>query len=120
MSESPIRGTVPYGAALLAMLLAGCAGSAVNAPVEPAEVAAIELTLTSLERAALTYTSLPACPTTKVCADPVLKAKIKADDNKAYAAVQALRSNTADPAAMAVAKAALAALIVDLPIQDSP
>lgn len=106
---------------ILLLPLASCATwNAMMNPVSPADVAAIEITLTTAEKLATHYTSLPACPQPNgnvICADVTLKAKIKADDNQAYAAVAALKNSSAvgAPAAMSVAQAAIAALQNEVP-----
>lgn len=106
---------------LVLVALSGCdTVSALMHPVSPAEVAAVELALTTAEKLAVNYTQLPACGSataTKVCADPTLKAKIKTDDNAAYAAVQTLKSSSASgaPAALTAAQTAIQAFQSDVP-----
>lgn len=94
------------------LVLAACASTA---PVSPADVAALETSVTIAETLAADYTRLPPCPIAKqatACADPATKVRIKADGAAAYAAVVALRqASAADaPAAYDAAVAALAAL----------
>jgi hypothetical protein len=60
-------------------------------------VADAELALAAAERSAVIYTSLPRClistPTKTNCSDQALADRIKAADNKAYAAVVEARVN---------------------------
>jgi hypothetical protein len=90
-----------------ALAVAACAAQTAVRPVSPQTIAEAELALTAAERAALAYTSLPPCPAAKVCADPALKAKIKAADIIAYNAVVAARTN---PALVGAAWSAITAL----------
>jgi hypothetical protein len=105
---------VGTGLAALAMLgsflLAGCISAS------PADVAAMENGLTAAEKVATAYTSLPVCNTPAVhpCADPVLKAKIKADDVIAYNAVMSLRANGGS-VNLTAAQTAVAVLLADVP-----
>jgi PBP1b-binding outer membrane lipoprotein LpoB len=92
------------------LVLAGCSNQ--SAPVVFANsVAGAELALTQAEKAALIYTSLPRCPTAPVCSDSTIVASIGAADNKAYAAVQALKAGTGTQDAAAAAVAILLAAI---------
>ena len=92
------------------LALAGCSGQ--SAPVAYANgVASAEVALTQAEKAALVYTSLPRCPAAPVCSDSVIVASIGAADNKAYAAVQALKAGTGTQDAAAAAVAVLLAII---------
>lgn len=90
----------------LLLLMAACATAPATTTVNNSVAAAV-IALTSAEKAALIYTSLPACPTAPVCADSVLKAKIKAADNTAYTAVKAAES---DASMLAVALTAVQTL----------
>lgn len=106
--------------ALLALFLSGCAGSSGpgSIPISPAQVAAIETTVTIAGLLAGEYTRLPSCPMVGVpCADPVAKARLQAAGARAHDAVVVLRSSSAAgaPAAYAVAAAALAALEASTP-----
>ena len=92
------------------LLLGACA-----AVPTPAQVAALESSLTAAERLALAYTSLPLCPAaTKVCADPVVKVKIKMLDNDAYNAVKAVEANPTT-AQLVLAETAITALLNYVP-----
>src|ERR1700722_18346077 len=94
------------------ILLAACTATA---PVPPADVAALESGLTIAETLATNYTSLPACPVaSNVCADPQIKASIKAYDLKAYTAIKTVEASHL-PADLAVAQAALAAFQTSIP-----
>lgn len=87
--------------AVLVVGLSGCAGtSEKRALVDDAvarDVAAARQILTTVERAALRYTSLPPCGTNPsvACADPVKKEMIKRADRVAYDAVMRARRNEA-------------------------
>lgn len=74
------------------LLLAACAAPSVG--VSNAVLAA-EQSLTLAEQTALIYTRLPRCDTSgaTICSDQATVDRIKALDNKAYAAVVAARSN---------------------------
>lgn len=75
------------------LVLGACAST--SGRVSNAVDAAV-VSLTTAERLALVYTSLPRCPVQKpVCSDPSTVARIKDLDNKAYAAVKAAESNEA-------------------------
>lgn len=97
--------------------LAGCSSQqAVTATGDQTirTVAGAEIALTAAEREALIYTSLPPCTapqTNPVCADPAIKARIKAADNTAYNAVMAARQNAGTIAAAVSAIEALQSLI---------
>lgn len=93
----------------LAMVcLAGCAGS-------KSESAQLSLALTSAERAALAYTSLPRCPVADktLCSEVVIVTQIKVADYVAYAAVKAAEGN----GSVADADKAVTALISLIPIK---
>lgn len=79
---------------VMALTLSACA-SQQAATVTTNSVAGAEIALTSAEKAALVYTSLPRCPGVALCSDPTLVTKIKSADNVAYGAVMAARSNSA-------------------------
>lgn len=92
------------------LALGACqAGTPAQTPVAEAEVA-----LTTAERLALHYVTLPACPKATLCSDAATVAKIKAADNVAYAAVKAARANNTD-ANVAAANAAIAGLLSIIP-----
>lgn len=78
----------------LALLATACASPGVANKVDAAVVA-----LTTAERLALNYTSLPRCGTSPktpvVCSTPSVVAAIKAADQKAYDAVKAAEKNEA-------------------------
>jgi hypothetical protein len=102
---------------LAGLLLLGACTSA-TAPVSPNDIYAIESGYQAAATAAKHYTSLPPCPTaTPVCADPNVKASIKAKDNDAWKALQTLKTATAAnaPAALAAMQVALAALTSAVP-----
>jgi hypothetical protein len=97
-------------------ILAGLAGCAVNTSTIPTNtIAAAETSLTGADQLALLYTSLPACGSavaTAVCADPTLKAKIKADAQTAYNDLLAAK---ADASLLASATAAIQAYASEIP-----
>jgi hypothetical protein len=104
------------GATFLIIGLVGCASSERQAVVENVtnrSIVAAQQTLTTLERTALAYTSLPACETPRVhpCADPDIKARIKAADMIAYNAVMRARRNQGSLADALVAIDALERVI---------
>lgn len=94
-------------------LLMGCGAS--GSATDNQSLATVEASLTTLERVALFYTSLPPCAVGTVttanaaCLDPVAKEKIKAADRIAYDAVVAARAGTGPLAAAVTAIDALAA-----------
>ena len=93
--------------ALLATLaFAGCAASA--------PLAETEIALTTAERAALAYATLPACPAVALCHKPGIVTAIKQADDVAYAAVKAARTGVGS---VATAQAAVAALAAIVPVQ---
>lgn len=99
--------------AVACLALAAC-----GAPVSPAEVAALESGLTAADRAALAYTTLPACPiATPVCADAAVKAQIKAKEMTAYTAIKSMQASSAagTPSSLALAQAALSAYLAVIP-----
>jgi hypothetical protein len=101
---------VPTVVCLALVLAASSCASPPNAsaPIRPVTVAELEVSLTALERTAFVYTSLPPCGgASLVCADPAIKAWIKAIDRVAYDAVTAARRN---PALVSVAVIAVAHL----------
>lgn len=108
--------TVVLGAMLA---LPGC--SLVDgASVTPAQIAAIENSLTAADQLAMAYMTLPVCTapvTTKVCADPTVKATIKTDEQTAYTAFKALQSATlmGRSAALAAASSAVAVYFAAVP-----
>lgn len=76
----------------LVLFAAGCSGcssvlSSNNGTQQT--IASLEVGLASAEYAAAAYVKLPVCVgTTPVCSDPALSAKLKAADNRAYAAIK--------------------------------
>lgn len=97
------------GFACCALALAACSTTTVQTDSAAAAVA-----LTTAERLALVYMSLPQCGApgaTAVCSDPAVKAKIKAADNTAYAAVKSAEAGMTTTAAAVAAITALQALI---------
>lgn len=78
--------------AVAAMLALGaCQNPQVSAKVDAAIVS-----LTTAERLALVYTSLPRCPVSApICSDPARVAQIKSLDMKAYTAVKVAEKNEA-------------------------
>lgn len=104
----------------LALGLIGCAGTPAPtlAPVAPADIAAMESTLTIADQLALEYTTLPVCPlSAPLCADPATKASIKATGQAAYTAVKTLQASSAAgaPAAYTLAQAAMSAFQATIP-----
>src|SRR5580765_1547037 len=107
---------IPF-ACLLAL---GACGefSTLTDPVSPANVAALEEAVTIADTLALNYTSLPPCPTAApACSVAATKQTIKVYAQKAYEAVKTLRASSSAnaPAALATARAALAALEATIP-----
>lgn len=103
----------------LVLLAASPVACASLTPVSPADVDAIEVSVTIAETLALNYTKLPACPTaSKVCADPATKTSVKLYGQKAHDAVRALElsSSSGAPAALAAAQSALAAFQASIPV----
>lgn len=97
------------GFACCALALAAC-----TTPAVQTDAAAAEVALTTAERLALAYTTLPQCGAagaTAICSDPAIKAKIKAADNTAYTAVKAAETGGTTVAAAVAAIAALQAVI---------
>lgn len=105
-------------AALLLAPLVDCAstGTAPSAAAAaPADVAALEQSVTIAETLALNYTSLPPCPAASgLCADPVVKAKVKAYGQRAHDLALALRTSPT-AVALAAAQAALADFRATIP-----
>jgi hypothetical protein len=77
-------------AAGLSLSLAACASNTVGN-----DAAAAEIALTSAERVALIYTTLPRCGgVATICSNPATVDKIKALDQQAYTAVKAAENNS--------------------------
>lgn len=97
-----------------ALALSACQSETTR--TEPASTTNISLAITALtaaERAALIYTQLPPCPGGgRLCADPAVKARIKAADATAYDAVVAAYR---DPALVDAAMSAVGALSALIP-----
>ena len=88
------------------LAVAGCASQ--SAPVAYSNtVAGAEVALTTAERAALV------CIGTPLCSDPATVARIKAADNRAYAAVKIARAGSGSPD---LATAAIADLVAAIPV----
>lgn len=106
------------------LLLAGLTAVLVacTKPVPPQDVYALAASLTAADRAALGYLTLPVCGspgvTTKICADPSIKAKIKAGAASAYAAVQAAEAGaqSGNSELMTAAGAAIAGYLALIPV----
>jgi hypothetical protein len=105
--------TRTLAAALAALALAGCTA----APTPRRTVLVLESALTTVDTAALSYTTLPACMPggPRACSDPAVKARIKVAAQRAHDAVVAAQDRVdADPAgasdALRDAQAAIAAL----------
>lgn len=89
---------------LLGMEAAVILPAACSTMSQPSDVAAAEVALTTAERAALVYTTLPS-------ADPAVKAKIKAADNVAYKAVKAAEGGMGTAASAIAAISSLSSII---------
>lgn len=89
-----IRYGLTVGLLAVTLTAAGCAGVTATS-IADKSIAAVEQSLTVLEKAALQYTSMPPCGATlsRVCSDPSIKAQIKAADMAAYTAVAAAAAN---------------------------
>jgi hypothetical protein len=105
--------TRTLAAALAALTLAGCT----TTPTPRRTVLVLESALTTLDTAALSYTTLPACVPggPRACSDPGVKSRIKVAAQRAHDAVVAAQDKVdADPNgasdAMRDAQAAIAAL----------
>ena len=93
--------------AILAACLLVSACAAQTAPVAYSNtVAGAEVALTTAESAAL------ACIGTPLCSDPATVGRIKAADNRAYAAVKIARAGSGSPD---LATAAIADLVAAIP-----
>lgn len=105
------------GAVLLTCVI-GCASKTATSPggtVAAADVAAFEQSVTIAETLALDYTSLPPCPaTSRLCADPIVKARIKVYGQRAHDLAVALRTSPT-AVALAAAQAALADFKATIP-----
>ncbi|HEY5209620.1 MAG TPA: hypothetical protein VIJ42_09275 [Stellaceae bacterium] len=81
-------------------ILSGAASSVVSVVANdgPADVAAAEVALTTVERLVVRYEQLPSCGSTGatgLCADPTIVAEIKTADAKAFNAVMAAKKTLA-------------------------
>ena len=69
---------------------------ALGACAVTSSLAETEIALTTAERAALAYATLPRCPAVTMCHTPEAVARIKVADDIAYAAVKAARTRHGD------------------------
>lgn len=116
-------GKFGWAAFPLILSLAACGAMTIAVkPVSPADIAAIELSATIAINLGADYTSLPLCPVQKpICADPTLKAEVKAKSLQLYTAVKTLQKASADgtPAAFAVVQTYLQNLQSSIPVKTT-